>query len=149
MRVIGMPNIEDLIKKAMQEGKFDNLPGKGKKIHLEVNPHADPDWELAYTMLKEAGYTLPWIETLQGIIKDIEAARENLRRDWQRYALDTGQVSGAAGNAADWERSQKEFRARLEAINKRIRDYNLQVPSVRFQRQVLDFEKEVQKVKNR
>ncbi len=141
-----MPNIEDLIKKAMQEGKFDNLPGKGKKIHLEVNPHADPDWELAYSMLKEAGYTLPWIETLQGIMQDIEAARENLRRDWRMYAHDTGQVGDAASNAANWERSQKAFRAKLEAINKRIRDYNLQVPSERFQRQVLDFEKEVQKV---
>ncbi len=145
-----MPNVEDLIKKAMQEGKFDNLPGKGKKIHLEEsNPHADPEWELAYGLLKDAGYTLPWIETLQGIKKDIEAARDDLRQAWQVHKFDYGQLSASTSGAADWERSQQAFRVKLEAINKRIRDYNLQVPAVRFQRQVLDFEQEVQKVKNR
>ncbi len=144
-----MPNIEELIKKAMREGKFDNLPGKGKKIHLEVsNPHADPEWELAYGMLKDAGYTLPWIETLQGIKKDIEAARDELRRAWQVHNLDCGPSSSEASSAADWERSQRSFRVKLEAINKRIRDYNLQVPAARFQRTLLNIEQEFNKITN-
>jgi DnaJ family protein C protein 28 len=143
-----MPNVEDLIKKAMQDGKFDNLPGKGKKINMQQgNPHADPEWELAYGMLKGAGYTLPWIETLQGIKKDIEAARDDLRQAWVLYKFDYGRTQSAGNSAQDWERSQQVFGARLEAINKRIRDYNLHVPSVSFQRQVLNFEREVQRIK--
>ncbi len=36
----------------------------------------------------------------------------------------------------------------LTALNKRIRDYNLQVPNARFQRPVLSFEVELEKVTN-
>ena len=72
-----MPNIEEHLRKAIEEGKFDNLPGKGKPLHLdEANPHADPEWELAYHMLKECGFSLPWIETIHEIEKDIDAARK-------------------------------------------------------------------------
>ena len=67
-----MPNIEELLLNALEEGKFDNLPGKGKPLHLEEsNPHA-LDWELAYHVIKESGYTLPWIETLHEIEKDLD-----------------------------------------------------------------------------
>ncbi len=47
-----MPNIEDLIQRAIQEGKFSDLPGKGKPLRLDDNPHADPDWQLAYHLLE-------------------------------------------------------------------------------------------------
>ncbi len=142
-----MPNIEDLIKKAMQEGKFDDLPGKGKKLHLgETNPHANPDWELAYRMLKEAGYTLPWIEALRDIHKDLEAARNDLRRAWQHYKSDYGQLNISVYDKADWERANEAFRLKLEGINQRIRDYNLHVPAMRFQQPVLKFERELEKI---
>jgi len=32
----------------------------------------DSDWRLAYHLLKTAGYTLPWIETLKEIDADVE-----------------------------------------------------------------------------
>ncbi len=132
-----MPNIEELLKKAMQEGKFDNLPGKGKPLHMEeTNPHADPEWELAYGMLKEAGYSLPWIETLREIGTDLEAARNDLRIAWRCYQ-DAGEQS-KPGAEAVWKRAQQAFRTKIEALNKRIRDYNLQVPTTRFQRPVLN-----------
>ena len=79
-----MPNIEEHLRKAMAEGKFDDLPGKGKPIHLdETNPHADPEWELAYRMLKEGGFSLPWIETIREIETDIETARQEFQRAWE------------------------------------------------------------------
>ncbi len=140
-----MPNVEDLIKKAMEEGKFDNLPGKGKKIHLEGgNPNADPDWELAYGILKDAGYSLPWIETLREIEKDIEAARVSLRRAWEYYKDSYGIPD--SDDAAVWERARQVFKTRLDDLNKRIRDYNLHVPSAHFQRPALNYDQEVQKV---
>lgn len=140
-----MPNVEDLIRKAMEEGKFDNLPGKGKKIHLEGgNPHADPDWELAYGILKEAGYSLPWIESLREIEKDIQAARTSLRRNWDYYKASYG--IGDIDDAAIWERARQVFKDKIEELNKRIRDYNLHVPSPRFQHPALNYEQEVKKI---
>jgi DnaJ family protein C protein 28 len=142
-----MPNIEDQLRKALAEGKFDNLPGKGKPLHLdEYNPHADPEWELAYRMLKEGGYSLPWIETIREIETDIEATRKDLQRawEWRQAALTESQPANIV--AAEWERAMEAFKDKLAAFNKRIRDYNLKVPNPRFQRPVLNFEREVEKI---
>jgi DnaJ family protein C protein 28 len=142
-----MPNIEELLRKAMAEGKFDNLPGKGKPLHLdETNPHADPEWELAYRMLKESGYSLPWIEIIREIEKDIDLARKDLQIAWQVHE-DALPGSRSDNNVlAEWSRAQAGFKDKLTALNKRIRDYNLQVPSMRFQRPGLNFERELEKI---
>src|SRR4030065_2051501 len=127
-----MPNIEELLRRAMAEGKFDDLPGKGKPLHLDQsNPHADPEWELAYRMLRESGFSLPWIETIREIEKDIESARKDLMRawEWHQSALSTSQPHGFI--SAEWERALNAFTEKLTAITKRIRVYNLQVPNAR------------------
>jgi len=142
-----MPNIEELMRKALAEGKFDNLPGKGKPLHLdETNPHADPEWELAYKMLRDAGYSLPWIETIREIEKDIQLAREDMRRAWEWQQESLAKSMPVESVLPDWERSQLVFKDKIDALNKRIRDYNLQVPNPRFQRPVLNFEREIEKI---
>lgn len=142
-----MPNIEDLMRQAMADGKFDSLPGKGKPLRLDdANPYADPDWELAYKMLKDAGYSLPWIEELREIEADLADARKELQVacDMLQSAQSDPQRSSIA--ASDWERSQSDFKEKLLALNKRIRAFNLQVPSARFQRPVLNFDAELRKI---
>lgn len=142
-----MPNIEELLHKAMQEGKFNDLSGKGKPLKKdEINPHADPAWELAYHVLRDAGYSLPWIETLQEIEKDIALARAELKRawDWHQEGLSSSQP--ASRFSSEWKRAQNTFKDKLDALNKRIRDYNLQVPNTRFQRPILGYEQELQKI---
>ena len=142
-----MPNIEEHLRKAIEEGKFDNLPGKGKPLHLdEANPHADADWELAYHILKESGYTLPWIETLHEIENDIDAALKDLRRAWKWRMIYLSADVPDEKASAEWERSQSAFQKKMVALNKRIRDYNLQVPIARFQRPVLNIERELEKI---
>jgi DnaJ family protein C protein 28 len=134
-----MPNIEELLRQAMAEGKFDNLPGKGKPLQLdEENPHADPAWELAYKILKDAGYSLPWIETLREIELDIESTRMELKQAWEWY-------QATSDAAIDWQQAQQAFRGKISALNQRIRNYNLDVPNARFQRPVLVFEQELHK----
>jgi DnaJ homolog subfamily C member 28 len=140
-----MPNIEEQLRKAIEEGKFDNLPGKGKPLHLDdANPYADADWELAYHILKESGFTLPWIETLHEIENDIEAARKELQVAWEWFGSSSSQSQPGSDPYPDWERSQSAFKDKLVALNQRIRNYNLQVPNPRFHRPVLNFEREIE-----
>ena len=141
-----MPNIEEHIRQAMQEGKFDDLPGKGKPLSLDENPHADPEWQLAFHMLKDAGFTLPWIEDLKEIEADLEAARAGLRQawEWRRQAEAEGQPPQFIH--LEWERAFLRFQDRVAALNKRIRDVNLEVPNARFQRPLLDLAREVRMV---
>ena len=142
-----MSNIDEHINKAVQEGKFDNLPGKGKPLNMgEPNPHADPEWELAYHVIKEAGYTLPWIETIKEIETDIEAARKEVQRAWKWYVIYLSAEAPKEKILPEWESALKRFKHKLDNLNKRIRDYNLQVPNARFQRPILNFAQEVRKV---
>ena len=142
-----MPNIEELMRRAMEEGKFNDLPGKGKPLRLEAdNPHADPEWELAYKILKESGYSLPWIETIHEIEADIEVARKDLRRAWKWRIIYLSADVPDEKASLEWTSALEGFKIKLTALNKRIRDYNLQVPNARFQRPVLNYDGEVRKI---
>jgi DnaJ homolog subfamily C member 28 len=141
-----MPNIEEHIRRAMEEGKFDDLPGKGKPLRLDENPHEDPEWRLAYRMLRESGFSLPWIETIREIEAEVEKARSGLGNAWawRQAAISENQPYGFV--QGEWERALEVFREQVVRLNKRIRDYNLEVPVERFQRPLLRFEREVEAV---
>lgn len=139
-------SIDEIIRQAIEEGKFDDLPGRGKPLHLDENPHLDPAWRAAYYLLKSSGFALPWIETLREIEQDVESARSRLASawEWRASALDE---PGKAGFAeAEWQRAVEVFRQQVLALNKRIRDYNLEAPSSHFQRQLVDPEREVRRI---
>lgn len=143
-----MPEIDDHIRKAMEEGKFDDLPGKGKPLNLDDNPHADPDWQLAHHMLKTSGYTLPWIAARQEIDAQIEAARTALARawEWRHRSLHGNRLYPDV--EAEWQRAMRSFEGQVEKINKKIFDYNLQTPLEKFQLLKLVAEKEIDEVKS-
>ena len=46
--------VEQRIKEAMEQGEFDNLPGKGRPIPLEDDSHVPEDLRLAYKVLRNA-----------------------------------------------------------------------------------------------
>ncbi len=137
-----MPGEEDPIRKAIEEGQFDNLPGKGKPLNLDENPYADPEWRLAHHMLQNAGYTLPWIELRQEIEAEIEAARRELQLAWELQAL-VEQMEAAAG----WQRAIARFEEQAAVINRKIRDYNLQTPNLYFQMRWLNASAEIAGIK--
>lgn len=139
-----MPNIEEILRQAITEGKFEDLPGKGKPLKMDAdNPHADPAWEMAYKMLKDAGYSLPWIETIRQIEADIETSRSALKSAWEWYQAARAETHSAGLASAEWQRAQAAFNEQVIALNKRIRSYNLEVPNARFQRTILSFQQEL------
>ena len=138
-----MPDIEDQIRRAREDGLFNNLRGKGKPLRLDQNPHEDPDWSLAYQMLRSSGYSLPWIEELREIEADLEEAHIALKNCWARLktSLDEGALHGHEHQ--EWERAQAIFREDVKHLNQRIGDYNLRVPYERFQRRMIKTEDEI------
>ncbi|GAB4075181.1 DUF1992 domain-containing protein [Barrientosiimonas marina] len=49
--------VEDKIKDAIDNGDFDNLPGKGEKLDLREDlPGMSPELNQAYKILKNAGF---------------------------------------------------------------------------------------------
>ena len=145
-----MSDIEEHIRKAMREGKFENLPGKGKPLRLSQNPHEDPAWRLAHHMLRENGFTLPWIERLRDIEAELEKARTALLRTWRWcQAASTAQEFTSSYIELEWRRAQTGFRQRIVALNKQIDAYNLEVPLDRFQKRRLNADLEIARLTRR
>jgi DnaJ family protein C protein 28 len=141
-----MPNIEEHIRKAIEEGRFDDLPGKGKPIRWDENPFVEPDWQLAFRMLRDAGFALPWMEARKEIETQLEAARSALLRTWSWKQSATAAGQPPAFVEDEWQRAVSASGEQITEVNKRIFDYNLEVPLARFQRRPVDAEAEIQAV---
>jgi DnaJ homolog subfamily C member 28 len=50
------------IREAMEAGVFDNLPSRGRPIHLDVNPFEDPLLAMAHHLLRVNGFAPAWME---------------------------------------------------------------------------------------
>ena len=140
-------NIDEQIRQAMQRGEFDNLPGKGKPLDLNQNPHEDPGWRMTYRILKDNGYTLPWIETRRAIEADFENDIRSLQRSWD-YHLQASGSRKLVFAEKEWQQTLQKFRDAVVKLNLRIRNYNLEVPSNQFQRRLINAETEIEKIIN-
>ena len=139
-------SIEEIIRRAIEEGEFDDLPGKGKPLQIEQNPHQDPDWQAAHHILKSSGFTLPWIESLREIETNLQQARERLSRAWlwrqdpQDHKFQTKFIE------SEWMKASENFQEWIATINNQIRAYNLEVPNGRFQLLLVNADQEIEKV---
>ena len=135
-------SIEEIIRQAIQEGKFDDLPGKGKPLNLDQNPQQDPEWRVAHHLLKSSGFSLPWIELLGEINNNLQQARDSLARSWVWLQSEYG----GQLNTVEWQASLELFELRAQAINEQIRTYNLEVPTLRFQIPLVDIHREIEEI---
>ncbi len=136
-------NIDEQIRQAIKRGDFDNLPGKGKPLDLSENPYEDPGWRLTYRMLKENGYTLPWIENRRSIELDFENVVKSLEQSWVWRQKATGR-RGLMHAEREWQQALQTFRDEVSKLNKRIRNYNLETPSNQFQRRQINADLEIE-----
>jgi hypothetical protein len=67
------------IEEAIQEGKFDDLPGKGKPLPLDEEWFAPPELRPTIRLLKSAGVLPDWLERA----REIERLREDVLRLWR------------------------------------------------------------------
>jgi Domain of unknown function (DUF1992) len=139
--------IEEKIRQGFDEGAFDNLPGKGQPLKLDdENPFEDPAMRMGYRLLRNNGFTLPWIQEQKEIAAEAERLRVELGRAWAQ-AERTRTAGGDRWQAElRWRKSATTFRQHVAELNERIRRYNFQTPSDRFHRLPLDAEREIARI---
>ncbi|HXX58980.1 MAG TPA: DnaJ family domain-containing protein [Thermodesulfovibrionales bacterium] len=77
---------EERIRRAMEEGAFDNLRGEGKPLVFEDETWLAEDLRLAYRIMKNAGCLPPEIEThrevmsLRELVNTLDDEKERLKR---------------------------------------------------------------------
>jgi DnaJ family protein C protein 28 len=146
--------IDQQIREAQERGQFDDLPGAGRPMDLTPNPYAQEE-ELAYKILKDAGYAPEWIELDKAIRGKLDRARVVMARRWEwREARladleardDRWSEAERSRVLASWQQAVAAFEMELRAINKEIAELNLKVPSPRFQRAKLNLNRELDRL---
>jgi DnaJ family protein C protein 28 len=139
--------VEQLIEEAIRDGKFSNLPGHGRPLNLQKNPFAG-DTELAYQLLKDNDFTLPWIAGRKRTLNRITEFRDAIQRSWLRHR-DKYQVAGddieRRELAQAWHAQLDQWREEIEEINALIGKTNLTQPGERMEILKLTFEDELRR----
>ena len=134
---------EKKLREAIENGEFDDLPGKGEPIDLKENPFEDPDLRVVHRLLRNAGFAPAWIEERKDIDAELEAARTKLSRAWALFGK-----GRKAPSDPEWDRIVREFREKVAELNNRISIYNLKVPAAVFHRKRIDAEKLIEAVRD-
>lgn len=119
--------IESRIQNAMNEGEFDNLPGKGKPLK-EVNEcrssaHTDRSLDLVMRIMKQNNIKPPWIELMNDIDREKRLIRRDLKRAWKRF------MACASDQRPDlWEFSLRLTEQRMKNVNRGVDHFNLTKP---------------------
>lgn len=103
--------VEQRIWQSMEEGHFENLPGKGKPLNLSANPHADPDEDTLYRILSQNGCAPEWVELNKQIRSDASEWRAALKKAWA-YKVN--------GDEAKWTESSEALKVQMRDINNKV-----------------------------
>ncbi len=125
---------ERKIQEAIQSGELQALPGQGKPIEWKEYPHVPEEQRLAFHLLQNNGFALPWIEKAGEIRQEID-----------RFRISLSEALNEQGSEPDFESSMTKWTQRLELINRKIIDYNRGVPLDRFQINPLDLRFEIER----
>ncbi|RRT44888.1 hypothetical protein BHM03_00021321 [Ensete ventricosum] len=120
----------------MEEGHFENLPGKGRPLNLNSNPHVDPAEDTLYRILSRNGCAPEWVELNKEIRSKIAEWRLALKKSW---------ANKSDHEDSKWQDDSEILKAQMRDINDKVLRYNLIVP---FGRQMfgLKWEKEIAKM---
>ncbi|GJN15433.1 hypothetical protein PR202_gb02348 [Eleusine coracana subsp. coracana] len=129
--------VEQRIWHSMEEGHFENLPGKGKPLNLISNPHADPAEDTLYRILSRNGCAPEWVDLNKEIRGMIAGWRSALRKAWANLSEDDG---------SRWKDDCRVLQEQIRQINDKVFRYNLIVPIGR-QMFGLNWDKELDKLK--
>lgn len=103
--------VEKRIWQSMEEGDFENLPGKGKPLDVSTNPHAAPDEDTLYRILSKNGCAPEWVELNKQIRNDAADWRTSLKKAWG-YKINE--------NDAKWKESSEVLKIQMGAINNKV-----------------------------
>ena len=127
---------ESKIREAKEEGKFDNLPGKGQPIVFDDDPMTPPHLRLVNKILKNANVVPEFIQ----IQRDIESERQEteklraklVRENQQRQKRlhEHSPSPTALTQYAEWHtKSRTAYLRQLKSVNVFILKFSMVAPS--------------------
>lgn len=133
--------VDQMIRDAQAAGKFNDLAGQGRPLTLDGSDETAETWAADH-LLKNAGARPAWLEEDLALRQEAEQARAECARSWAWRAAELAALDETAARRAwvegEWARAQARFEQTLAGLNQRRRLLNLQLPSDRLQRPLLE-----------
>ncbi len=127
---------ERKIQDAIEEGAFDNLPGKGKPIVFEDDPLTPSHLRMANRILKNAGVLPEWMQVQQELTQERNALETFRSRALQEHrkrfsaSADLPPTHPRVVEFSVWHRKIREsYLRRLKAVNTGVLKLSLLAPS--------------------
>ncbi len=114
---------------------------------VDEHPFVKPGWQLAHRVLKNAGFTLDWIELDRSIRAELLRCRELL--DDQLTSAGEALISSDSKLQVEAQLNHRHqwtiatFTERAEQLNERIELFNLKVPLTTLQKQKIQVTDEI------
>ena len=115
---------ERKIQDAMEEGLFDNLPGRGKPIDLSVNPFEPPGMGAVNRLLRHNRVLPPWILLEQ----EIEQSRAAALAVLARWEAAEAELRDTVHYAALRDAARQAYARHLKETNDLVLKYNYANP---------------------
>ncbi len=135
--------IDRSIRKAIEEGEFNNLPGEGKPLKLDDDPNTPDDMKLAYKILRENDLAPDWIVQGKDLTAKYDKLLEDIRRAVRAYKRSQANPSELLQGETAWQAAQKRLSSEVEKLNREIMTYNLKVPPGVAHRAIINFQREI------
>ncbi len=103
-------SVEQKIAEAIENGEFENLPGRGGPLSLDSLAR---DENLAHRLLVKNGFALPWIEIRNQMDEDWAGSTKRLS---QRLEWLESRGKPREGSPR-WASAVKTFRQEIEELN--------------------------------
>ncbi len=139
------------IRDAQDEGKFDNLPGRGQPLRLDHDPRVAPELRAAHRLMKEANVLPEWIDLDKQVRTRQDGWRTRADAFVERHAAETAAARPAEAGRLDAARDRflEQAAADLRAINRLIDRLNLVVPTLDRQRPRMNLREQMQALEGR
>ncbi len=117
--------VEEQIRKAQEQGQFDNLPGFGKPLPKDDGYELAGEHWLGNHILKQAGFLPLWLQ----LRKEIAAERGEVEAALSRYREQARTLDPlASGTYATLRELEENYVQLATAINEKIHQHNDHCP---------------------
>lgn len=124
--------ISQRIEEAMQEGKFDNLRGKGRPLNPAPEPYVPPDMQMANSLLKNNDLAPAWISDRAQVFAEIERFRSKLLVAF----AERNDALAVAKTAADYALIERRWQVQFAAWQEETRTLNRRIDLQNFKQPV-------------
>ena len=112
--------VDIAIRKAMEAGEFNNLPGEGQPLDLHTDPNTPADMQLAYKIMKQNDIAPDWIVQSKTLTAKLDS--------WQSRLKAAHKIYMKTHNLEAWLIAKEKLREDAEKLNKELVAFNLKLP---------------------